>query len=326
MKNKYSIAILYSAVFLCGSSHAKLNTYLEGSNLVTSFSAIADIPPFLKQGDLLSIRTLTPPGSGALYTATLNWTPGDTGCSFPSSKPKKYELYNWPTFIEMGNMRLDLVDSESMGIETGKAPRICADYQIGGSATGTRSDREFVGNGMKKTYRVSQIYQAGSDSKAVSIYVTSGRSEYSEGEIISKLKNYLYIFRPVSINITTSVKSWCSASVGPGKDIQLSHGVITPADISGNTVTSAMQLSCQGEGANFKLKWLDGNSADNPKDIDLKNGISSKLVINGLSSGGNIYIPKDSTTSINISSILRINGRLIPGKFKASQVLLIDIQ
>ncbi|ENJ7143927.1 hypothetical protein AB1683_004751 [Escherichia coli] len=323
MINRICIAVFW--VFLCEVSYAKLNTFLENSNLTASFSAVADIPPFMKQGDTLSIRTLTPPGSGSLYTGTLNWTSGDTVCSSPSVKPYKYEVYNWPAYIEMENMRLDLIDSESMGIEVGTAPRICADYQPGGDATGTRSDRVFVGSGMQRVYRVSQIYQAGSASKIVNIPVMSGRSEYSESEIISRLKSYLSAFRPVSVNLTTSVKNWCSASVGPGKDIALSHGTLTPVEVPGNISTSVMQLSCQGEGADFKLKWFGGENAANGKEIDLGKGISSTLKISGLSGDGKVYVPANSTVSLTVSSTLKLSGEPEAGDFSASQILIIDV-
>ncbi|EKK2776119.1 hypothetical protein PMJ70_004702 [Escherichia coli] len=323
MINRICIAVFL--VFLCEVSYAKLNTFLENSNLTASFSAVADIPPFIKQGDTLSIRTLTPPGSGARYTGTLNWTSGDTVCSSPSVKPYKYEVYNWPAYIEMENMRLDLIDSESMGIEVGTAPRICADYQPGGDATGTRSDRVFVGSGMQRVYRVSQIYQAGSASKIVNIPVMSGRSEYSESEIISRLKSYLSAFRPVSVNLTTSVKNWCSASVGPGKDIALSHGTLTPVEVPGNISTSVMQLSCQGEGADFKLKWFGGENAANGKEIDLGKGISSTLKISGLSGDGKVYVPANSTVSLTVSSTLKLSGEPEAGDFSASQILIIDV-
>ncbi|EGH9955590.1 TPA: hypothetical protein O7V46_004799 [Escherichia coli] len=323
MMNRIYIALFFS--LLCEVSDAKLNTFLDNSNLTTSLSAVADIPPFMKQGDTLSIRTLTPPGSGALYTGTLKWTSGDTVCSSPSIKPYKYEVYNWPAYIEMENMRLDLIDSESMGIEIGTAPRICADYQPGGSATGTLSNRVFVGSGMKRVYRVSQIYQAGSSSKIVNIPVMSGRSEYAELEIISKLRNYIPVFRPVSVNLTTIVKNWCSASVGPGKDIALSHGTLMPVEVPGNISTSIMQLSCQGEGADFKLKWFGGRNAGNSKEIALGKGISSTLKINGLSGDGKVYVPANSTVSLTVSSTLKISGELEAGDFSASQTLIIDV-
>ena len=323
MINRICIAVFFS--FLCEVSYAKLNTFLENSNLTASFSAGADIPSFMKQGDTLSIRTITPPGSGTLYTGTLNWTVGDTVCSSPSTKPYKYEVYNWPAYIEMENMRLDLIDSESMGIAVGTAPRKCSDYHPGGAASGRLHNRVFVGSGMKRVYRVSQIYQAGSASKIVNIPVMSGRSEYGESEIIAKLRSYLPIFRPVSVNLTTTVKNWCSASVGPGKNITLSHGTLMPAEVPGNISTSIMQLSCQGEGADFKLKWFGGGDAGNSKEIELGKGISSTLKISGLSGDGKVYVPANSTVSLTVSSTLKLSGEPEAGNFSASQILIIDV-
>ncbi|ENT8682746.1 hypothetical protein ACFGUU_004513, partial [Escherichia albertii] len=77
----------------------------------------------------------------------------------------------WPETIDMDNLRLSLVEPENLGITTGTAPRICSDYQPGGDASGYGTNWVFVGNGMTTTYRVSQIYSAGSATQLPSTVI-----------------------------------------------------------------------------------------------------------------------------------------------------------
>lgn len=322
---KKMITICFLSAFLFSvSGHAKIHAYLEGSNLTASFSAVSNIPPFLKQGDFITIKTLTPPAS-VLYSGYLNWTAGDTSCAAPSARPLKYEAYKWPESIEMGNMRLVLDNADSMGIVTGTAPRICLDYQPNGGAAGTQNNREFVGSGMQARYRVSQIYQAGSSSNTTSIYVISGRTEYDENTTLNKLKYLLSVFSPVQVTVTTNVKNWCSASVGPGRDILLTHGVMGPDTVNNNTAATAIQLSCIGEGAQFQLKWFGEGSAGETKRIDINPGIYTELNIEGVSKEGKVYVPVNNTVTLNVKSTLKVHGPLEAGRFDISQILLINV-
>ncbi|STB68616.1 Uncharacterised protein [Citrobacter freundii] len=322
---KHLITICFFCIFLFSEpGYAKIHAYLEGSNLTASFSAVSNIPPFLKQGDFITIKTLTPPAS-VLYSGSLNWTAGDTSCAEPSAHPLKYEAYKWPESIEMGNMKLVLDNADSMGIVTGTAPRLCLDYQPNGGAAGTQNNREFVGNGMQARYRVSQIYQAGSSSHTTSIYVISGRTEYDTNTTLNKLKYLLSVFSPVQVTVTTNVKNWCSASVGPGRDILLSHGVMGPGAVNNNMAVTAIQLSCIGEGAQFQLKWFGEGSAGEIKRVDLNAGVYTEISIDGISTDGKVYVPVNNTITLNVKSTLKVNGPLKAGRFDASQILLIDV-
>lgn len=169
-------------------------------------------------------------------------------------RPYKYEGYKWPESIDMGNLKLSLVEPNTLGIVTGTAPNICSNYQPGGEGYGYHTDWLFVGNGMTATYRVSQIYRAGSASINTSVKVISGRSEYSQEEIISKLNNLQQFFQPVSVVLTTNVKNWCSASVGTGHDILLNHGEISVDKVNNHQVSTPIYLTCEGDGAYFRLK------------------------------------------------------------------------
>ncbi|ENX5289502.1 hypothetical protein ACFPUD_005067, partial [Escherichia coli] len=254
-------------------------------------------------------------------------TSGDGWCVSPSVRPYKYEAYKWPETIDMDNLRLSLVEPENLGITTGTAPRICSDYQPGGDASGYRTNWVFVGNGMTATYRVSQIYSAGSSTINTNVKVISGRSEYSPGEIINKIKNLQHYFQPVNITLTTNVKNWCSASVGPGRDILLNHGELSASKVNNHQVSSPVQLSCTGEGAYFQLKWFEGQTAGTKKIIDIKAGLQSELSIEGIPEDGKVFVPVNTPVRLDIRSILKTNNNINidPGPFSASQILVIDI-
>lgn len=304
---------------------AQMNNYIYSSTLTASFSSVAEVPAFLKQGDIVRILTQTPPGS-AMYAGTAVHTSGDEWCVSPSVRPYKYEAYKWPETIDMDNLRLSLAEPENLGITTGTAPRICSDYQPGGYASGYRTDRFFVGNGMTATYRVSQIYRAGSATINTNVKVISGRSEYSPGEIINKIKNLQHYFQPVNITLTTNVKNWCSASVGPGRDILLNHGELSASKVNNHQVSSPVQLSCTGEGAYFQLKWFEGQTAGTKKIIDIKTGLQSELSIEGIPEDGKVFVPVNTPVRLDIKSILKTNNiNINPGPFSASQILVIDI-
>lgn len=304
---------------------AQMNNYIHSSTLTASFSSVTEVPAFLKQGDIVRILTQTPPGS-ARYTGTAVHTSGDGWCVSPSVRPYKYEAYKWPETIDMDNLRLSLVEPENLGITTGTAPRICSDYQPGGDASGYRTNWVFVGNGMTATYRVSQIYSAGSSTINTNVKVISGRSEYSPGEIINKIKNLQHYFQPVNITLTTNVKNWCSASVGPGRDILLNHGELSASKVNNHQVSSPVQLSCTGEGAYFQLKWFEGQTAGTKKIIDIKAGLQSELSIEGIPEDGKIFVPVNTPVRLDIKSILKTNNiNIEPGPFSASQILVIDI-
>ncbi|WP_256137206.1 adhesin biosynthesis transcription regulatory family protein, partial [Escherichia coli] len=167
--------------FIPTNSNAKMNGYVEGSNLPGFLSAKTSDTAFLKQGDTVTIQITSPASSH--YAGTFVLTSGDERCSLPSVRPYKYEVYKWPESIDMDNLELSLVEPNTLGIVTGTAPSVCSVYQ----QLKYRTDWAFAGNSMTATYRVSQIYRAGSASINTSVKVISGRSEYSQEEIISKL-------------------------------------------------------------------------------------------------------------------------------------------
>lgn len=303
----------------------KMNNYIHNSTLTASFFSVADIPAFLKQGDIVKIRTRTPPAS-VWYAGTATHTGGDEWCISPSVHPYKYEAYKWPETIDMDNLRLSLIEPNTLGIVTGTAPRRCSDYQPGGNASGYRTNWEFVGNGMTATYRVSQIYHAGSATINTSVKVISGRSEYSPVEIINKINNLQHYFQPVNVNLTTNVKNWCSASVGPGRDILLEHGELSATHVNNHQVKSPLQFSCTGEGAYFQLRWSDGTNAGTQKMINIKSGLQTELSVEGLPKDGRIYVPVNTLVRLDVTSVLKTNSiNVEPGPFWASQVMIIDI-
>ncbi|HBA3592194.1 TPA: hypothetical protein J5G22_003300 [Escherichia coli] len=307
------------------NSIAQMNNYIHSSTLTASFSSVADTPAFLKQGDIVKIQTRTPPGS-VVYAGTAAHTSGDEWCISPSVRPYKYEVYKWPETIDMDNLRLSLVEPDNLGIVTGTAPKICSAYQPGGSASGYRTNWEFVGNGMTAKYRVSQIYHAGSATINTNVKVISGRSEYSPGGIINKINHFQHYFQPVNISLTTNVKNWCSASVGPGRDILLNHGKLSASKVNNHLVSSPVQLSCTGEGAYFQLKWFEGQTAGTKKIIDIKTGLQTELSIEGIPEDGKVFVPVNTPVKLDIKSILKTNNiNIDPGPFSASQVLVIDI-
>ncbi len=307
------------------SSIAQMNNYIHSSTLTASFSSVAEVPAFLKQGDIVRILTHTPPSS-ARYVGTAVHTSGDEWCISPSVRPYKYEAYKWPETIDMDNLRLSLVEPEDLGIATGTAPRKCSDYQPGGDAYGYRTNWVFVGNGMTATYRVSQIYSAGSATINTNVKVISGRSEYSPGEIINKIKNLQHYFQPVNITLTTNVKNWCSASVGPGRDVLLEHGELSASKANNHQVSSPIQLSCTGEGAYFRLKWFEGQTAGIKKVIDIKTGLQTELSIEGIPEDGKVFVPVNTPVRLNVKSTLKTdNINIESGPFSASQVLVIEI-
>lgn len=307
------------------NSIAKMNNYIHSSNLTSSLSSVADIPAFLKQGDIVKIRTSTPAGS-VQYAGTSAHTSGDEWCISPTVRPYKYEAYKWPETIDMDNLRLSLVEPDTLGIVTGTAPRICSDYQPGEYAFGYKTTWEFVGNGMTATYRVSQIYHAGIATINTNVKVVSGRSEYSSGEIINKINNLQHYFQPVNISLTTNVKNWCSASVGPGRDILLDHGELSASHVNNHQVKSPLQLSCTGEGAYFQLKWSEGTNAGAQKTISIKSGLQTELSVEGLPNDGRIYVPVNTPVRLDVKSVLKTNSiNVEPGPFSASQVMIIDI-
>ncbi|EDX8870369.1 hypothetical protein K7P98_001374 [Salmonella enterica] len=307
------------------SSIAQMNNYVHSSTLTASFSSVAEVPAFLKQGDTVRILTHTP-SSSARYAGTAAHTNGDEWCVSPSVRPYKYEAYKWPETIDMDNLRLSLVDPENLGITTGTAPRICFDYQPGGDAFGYKTNWEFVGNGMTATYRVSQIYRAGSATINTNVKVISGRSEYSSEEIINKIKNLQHYFQPVNITLTTNVKNWCSASVGPGRDILLDHGELSASEVNNHQVSSPIQLSCTGEGAYFQLKWFEGQTAGTKKIIDIKTGLQTELSIEGIPEDGKVFVPVNTLVRLDVKSALKTsNINIEPGSFSASQILVIEI-
>ncbi|EFO1000740.1 hypothetical protein SMW60_004797 [Escherichia albertii] len=307
------------------SSIAQMNNYIHSSTLTASFSSVAEVPAFLKQGDIVRIQTHTPPSS-ARYVGTAVHTSGDEWCISPSVHPYKYEAYKWPETIDMDNLRLSLVEPEDLGITTGTAPRKCRDYQPGGDASGYRTNWVFVGNGMTATYRVSQIYSAGSATINTNVKVISGRSEYSPEEIINKIKNLQHYFQPVNITLTTNVKNWCSASVGPGRDVLLEHGELSASKANNHQVSSPIQLSCTGEGAYFQLKWFEGQTAGIKKVIDIKTGLQTELSIEGIPEDGKVLVPVNTPVRLNVKSTLKTNNiNIESGPFSASQVLVIEI-
>ena len=310
--------------FIPTNSNAKMNGYIEGSNLPGFFSAKTSDTAFLKQGDTVKIQVTTPPASSQ-YAGTFVLTSGDERCSLPSVRPYKYEGYKWPESIDMGNLKLSLVEPNTLGIVTGTAPNICSNYQPGGGGYGYHTDWLFVGNGMTATYRVSQIYRAGSASINTSVKVISGRSEYSQEEIISKLNNLQQFFQPVSVVLTTNVKNWCSASVGTGHDILLNHGEISVDKVNNHQVSTPIYLTCEGDGAYFRLKWFEGQNADTKRTINIGSGLQTELSIEGGLKNGKVYVPKDSTTKVDVKSILKTSDmNVTPGAFSVSQVLVID--
>ena len=308
------------------NSIARMNNYIQSSTLTASFSSIADIPAFLKQGDIVKIHIRTPPSSSVLYAGTATYTSGDERCISPSVHPYKYEAYKWPETIDMDNLKLSIVEPENLGITTGTAPRICSDYQPSGDQTGYRTNWEFVGNGMTATYRVSQIYSAGSATINTNVKVISGRSEYSPGEIINKIKNLQHYFQPVNITLTTNVKNWCSASVEPGRDILLNHGELNASKVNNHQVSFPIQLSCTGEGAYFQLQWFEGQTAGTKKIIDIKTGLQTELSIEGIPENGKVFVPVNTSVRLDVKSTLKTNSfNIAPGPFSASQVLVIDV-
>lgn len=306
-------------------SISQMNNYIHSSNLTASFSSVAELPAFLKQGDIVKIRTQTPAGS-VPYAGTAAHTIGDDRCISPSEHPYKYEAYKWPETIDMENLRLSLIEPDALGITTGVAPKICSDYQPGGNQFGYHTNWQFVGNGMVATYRVSQIYRAGSASINTNVKVISGRSEYSPREIINKANNLQHYFHPVYIRLTTNVKNWCSASVGPSRDIVLDHGKLSASQVNNHQVQFPLQFSCVGEGAYFQLKWSEGTNAATKKLINIKSGLQTELSVEGLPVDGKVFVPVNLPVRLDVKSTLKTNNiNIEPGPFSASQVMIIDI-
>lgn len=323
-KLKINVLFLIMINFWSGKSIAKLHQYIEGSGLSPQIFAVADIPEFLKQGDIIKITTHTPPGT-THYAGTPKYTSGDNVCASPADYPYKYEGYKWPGTIEMSNLSLSIVDVDSFGVVTNNAPLICFEYQPGGSASGFTPNWEFVGMGMTAKYIVSQVYSAGNATTNIGIGVISGRSEYSQKEIINKIKNLQGYFQTINVEVTTNVKNWCSASLGRGGDVLLDHKELSAENVNNHQVSSSIQLVCEGEGADFRLKWFEGGSAGEIKVIDIKNGLKTELYVEGVSANGTVYVPKNSTKNVNIISKLKSNGGVEAGHFSASQILVIEV-
>ncbi|WP_251005214.1 MrpH family fimbial adhesin [Escherichia coli] len=300
-----------------------MNQYIWGSGLAASLVAVTDILEFLKQGDTIRVSTITPPVTFH-YAGTPAYTNSDELCVAPSDYPHKYEGYKWPETIEMDNLSLSLVESESFGVVTNKAPLKCLEYQPGGSASGYTPNWEFVGSGMTVTYIVSQVYRAGSATSNIGIGVISGRSEYAPREIVNKIKNLQNYFQSVNVTLTANVKNWCSASIGRKDGILLDHKELSAGKINNHQVSSSIQLSCQGEGADFYLKWFDGGNAES-KTINIKRNLQTELKVQGVSANGVVNVPANSTVNVDITSTLKSIGDVDAGPFSASQILVIEV-
>lgn len=107
-----------------------------------------------------------------------------------------------------------------------------------------------------------------------------------------------------------SLPNQCTISGGA---VDLNHGLLNTGEITGKNVEVARQVSCTRR---TSIKYTV--SLGNP--VDLGNGISSLITVNGVAAGQSITLPGGSS-SLRIASTLTDKGA-IPGAFSKTVVLI----
>lgn len=315
--------LCFFALVFSGSSYATMFGYLGESNLSGVMEGSVSIPPFVKQGDIVTIQAKT-----KSFTYGARWTLSQkyNTCDSPNEYPKVFEVVEWPRKIKSSNAVLTLVSPDSgFGISSRPSIRQCHTYIRENAPWEPAREVTGTGNAYQAQYRVSRITAAKTDNVRISLLVGSGRSELSEGEIVNEMKKYKSAFGSIMLDIPVVVRKWCSANVTDGKELVLSHGVLAPSEIEGNRRSQSVSLRCEGSDGEFNLSWGNGENVNTTRKIDLKQGVESSLSINGADELGKVKVLADTDKSITITSVLKAKTNMMAGTFSGGDVLVIAI-
>lgn len=305
------------------SSYATMFGYLGDTSLSGVMEGSVSIPPFVKQGDIVTIQAKV---KSFTYGARWMLSQKYNTCDSPNEYPKVFEVVEWPREIKSSNAVLTLISPDSgFGISSRTSVRQCHTYIQEDSSWKPAWETTGTGNAYQAKYRVSQITAAKTDNVRISLLVGSGRSELSEGEIVNEIKKYKSAFGSIMLDIPVVVRKWCSANVTDGKDLVLSYGVLAPSDIEGKRRSQSVSLRCEGSDGEFNLSWGNGENVNTTRKIDLKQGVESNLSINGADELGKVKVLADTDKSIIVTSVLKAKAKVMAGAFSGGEVLVIAI-
>ncbi|TBR66637.1 hypothetical protein [Escherichia sp. E10V4] len=314
--------VFFFLCFFSDISHATMFGYLGDSNLSEVMEGSVDIPAFVKQGDIVTIQAKTKKFSyGARWVLSSEYNT----CDYPYKYPKVFEVVEWPRKIETSNAVLTLVYPESgFGISTRPSVRQCHTYISENEPWKPAWEITATGNAYKAQYRVSKITAAKTENIIVHLRMGSGRSELSEDRIVNEMRKYSHTFGGINLNIPVAVKTWCSSSFSDGEQLVLSHGILKPSEINGNSQSKAIILRCEGSDGEFNLSWGNGGNVNTPRKIELKQGVESSVSVKGTDESGKVSVLADTNKNITITSVLKAKGNVMAGEFSGGDVLIIS--
>ncbi|EEZ4478611.1 hypothetical protein RCM87_01145 [Escherichia marmotae] len=281
-----------------------------------------EIPPILKEGDLITLTMQSNSGSGFISSGQLEWTHGfackDRGMyivdvlGFPKSfKPSQdVELvYAEPVgpVTQVVNMYNGLI-----GLSVAKStPNKCEQY-----AEWTKSPRNYYGTGnvVGAKYRVVKLGAPGAFTWSIPVETYFTRRDTDAGWVdmgslsgVANKDNYTF---------SGTIRGWCKVQT---KQIWLDHKTMTPDMVQNNEVHSKLTIECGGGGFGSAKIALSNHS--DKSIVELGNGVKSEVTL----SDSEVSIPKDSSVNITVSSkLITSSEEITAGEFTGTEIITVE--
>lgn len=308
---------------VCGMANDYNTFAIKVLSWGSGYKTNVNIPPILKEGDIISLTMQSDIGSGFISSGRLTWTHG-LKCkgrgmyivdvlAFPKSfkpSPDVELVYAGPVgpVTQVVNMYNGLI-----GLSVAR-PTInkCEQY-----AEWTKSPpQNYYGTGVVvgAKYRVVKLGEPGAFAWKLPVETYFTRRDTNAGWInmgsLSEVANKDdYVF-------SGTIRGWCKVQT---KQILLDHKTMTPDIVKNNNVNSKLTLECGG-GAFGSAKIALSNHSDKST-VDFGNGIKSEVTI----SDSKVDIGKDSSVNITVSSRLIADAKEITaGEFNGSEIVTVE--
>lgn len=323
---KILLIVFCSFVFISPETVMAYNDYNTFAIKVLSWGSgyrtNIDIPPVLKEGDLITFTMQSNAGPGFISSGQLEWTHGlkckNRGMyiidvlGFPESfkpSPDVELVYAEPVgpVTQVVHMYNGLI-GVSVATPTSNS---CEQY-----AEWTKSTRNYYGTGkvVGAKYRVVNLGSPGafSWSMPVETYFTRRDTEadwVDMGSLSGVANKGNYIF-------SGTIRGWCKVQT---KQVLLDYKTITPDLVKDNEVNSKLTLECGGGGVGSAKITLSNHS--DKSIVNLGNGVESEISL----SESKVDIPKDNSVDIVVSSRLITGSEEIKaGAFEGSEVITVE--
>ncbi|MED8727623.1 hypothetical protein RCM28_03525 [Escherichia marmotae] len=317
---------IIGVVFFLSSASANANDYNTFAIKVLSwgsgYKTSVEIPPILKEGDLITLTMQSSHTAGFISSGQLEWTHGLTckGRSmyivdvlgFPKSfkpSPDVELVYAEPVgpVTQVVNMYNGLIGL-SVAASTSNS---CEQY-----AEWTKSPRNYYGTGkvVGAKYRVVKLGSPGPFTWSMPVETYFTRRDTDAGWVnmqslsgVANKDNYIF---------SGTVRGWCKVQT---KQILLDHKTMTPDMVKNNEVNSKLTLECGGGGFGSAKIALSNNS--DKSTVDLGNGVKSEVSL----SESKVDVAKDSSVNITVSSKLITDSKEIAaGEFNGAEVITVE--